>query len=86
MRDADRCDVSYAARCNQLMVTPSEPLIILVENLAAEGNRTLNLSKCPGVLELDLRPLTLTLLHNVYFTGNATMRHKRSLIDLVFAR
>ncbi len=51
------------------MVVPSEPLIILVENLAVEGNRTLNLSKCPGILELDLRPLTLTLLHNIYFTG-----------------
>lgn len=60
---------TYAARCNQFLLPVSEPLVIVVEELAAKGDRTLNLTVVPGIETLDLRPLTAALLHNVYFIG-----------------
>lgn len=34
-----------------------------------ENNRILNLSRVPLIELLDLRPLTLALLHNTFFIG-----------------
>ncbi len=80
------CTARNADERGRCVQATHEPLIILVENLAAEGSRTLDLSRCrllcgglrpvvsrasrcPGIETLDLRPVTMALLHNVYFTG-----------------
>ena len=61
--------LTYLARCNQLQVVPHEPLIDLAEDCGNSGNRVLCLNYVQGIETMDLRPLTLALLHNVWFVG-----------------
>ncbi len=61
--------LTYQARCNQLLVVPHEPLIEYVEECGLSGNRVLNLNYVAGIEQMDLRPLTLALMHNVWFVG-----------------
>lgn len=61
--------LTYQARCNQLNVTPHEPLINYVEQLGVDNIRVLNLGKVQGIELLDLRPVTMALLHNVFFVA-----------------
>lgn len=50
-------------------MVPHEPLIEYVEDLGNAGERVLNLNYVAGIETMDLRPLTLALMHNIWFVG-----------------
>eukprot|EP00026_Physarum_polycephalum_P003537 Phypoly_transcript_03550.p1 GENE.Phypoly_transcript_03550~~Phypoly_transcript_03550.p1 ORF type:complete len:737 (+),score=126.18 Phypoly_transcript_03550:107-2317(+) len=71
----------YLAQCDFLGAAPSQDIIIMVDDLFASGNTSLDLDLCTGIEKdhqyaLNLSPIFAALRHNTFFT--AISLHEKS--------